>query len=158
MHNSQPNDRWKVIRQLTNNVTRTNGIIELKYKNETYTDSTEITNVLNTFFSSIGSEINTELKERNQPDGPGWLINRTGFQFQPVTELDTISIISKLANNKKGGKEQIPTFIYKLICPYISNKLTLLINRIITTKVYPDIWKEALVTPIPKKRHTLRSL
>ena len=55
-----------------------------------------------------------------------------------------------LKNNKNGGKSQISTYIYKLLCPHIATKLTHFINEIISTNIFPVIWKEALVTPIPK--------
>ena len=109
-----------------------------------------VLNVLNMFLSTIGSEINTELKQTNHAVGTSSLLNRTGFKFEPVTEMSVINTMHNLKNNKKGGKSQISTYIYKLLCPYIVTKLTHLINKIISTNIFPVIWKEALVTPIPK--------
>ena len=104
----------------------------------------------NMFLSTIGSEINTELKQTNHAVGTSSLLNRTGFKFEPVTEMSVINTMHNLKNNKKGGKSPISTYIYKLLCPYIATKLTHLINEIISTNIFPVIWKEALVTPIPK--------
>ena len=148
--NAEPNNNWQIINQLANKINRTSDINELTYEGTTHTEPIEVANALNTFFSTIGTKINTELKLANHPNCPSWMINRTGFKFHTVTETTVTNTISKLCKNKKGGKDQIPTFIFKLLCPYISRKLTYLINKVITLNSYPDIWKEALITPIPK--------
>ena len=55
-----------------------------------------------------------------------------------------------MPNNKKGGVTQIPKLIYKTLVPYILKPLTTLINKIIYTNTFPNIWKQALVTPLSK--------
>ena len=40
--------------------------------------------------------------------------------------------------------------MYQLISDYISRPLTEIINNVILTNTFPDIWKIALVTPVPK--------
>ena len=64
-------------------------------------------------------------------------------------ENTTVTSQSEIAN-KNGGITQIPTFIYKMLTPYIIYSLTALINKIIDTSTFLCIWKEALVTPLPK--------
>ena len=63
---------------------------------------------------------------------------------------DITKSLTSLPNNKKGGIRQIPSFIYKLLTPLIKEPLTTLINKSIHTNTFPNVWKEALVTPIPK--------
>ena len=91
IQNAESNDKWKVINVLANKTIRINDIPELRHKNKTYTNSEDISNVLNMFLSTIGSEINTELKQTNHAVGTSSLLNRTGFKFEPVTEMSVIN-------------------------------------------------------------------
>ena len=105
------------------------------------------------FFSCIGATINNDLRQTNNVNPLATAAldqNHNGFKFQPITTIDVTNILKTLPNKKKGGIAQVPSFIYKIIGPYIIEPLTVLINKIMYTSTFPDIWKKALVTPIPK--------
>ena len=53
--------------------------------------------------------------------------------------------------NKSSNLNTIPGKILKSICDIISPCLTNIINRSLTTGVFPDNLKKARVTPIPKE-------
>ena len=150
INNATPNQKWDVINEITSNHKKPTQIKELHYNNEHFTDQAAIANTLNTYFSSIGTIINNELKETNPRIIESWKLNVNGFKLRLVETNEITDILKGLPNNKKGGIAQIPTFIYKMITPYIAEQLTELINEMIRNSTFPDIWKKALVTPLPK--------
>jgi hypothetical protein len=109
---------------------------------------TYIGNALNDYFSSIGYKLNKTLNTDNQnfPFTP----NPNGFSFREVDVCRVSHILGKLNNKKKGGVDQIPAFIYKILEPLILSPLTHIINLSISKSVFPDVWKKALVIPIFK--------
>ena len=143
-------DKWAVLNTLTNKHKTTNNIKEITFNGKTVTDDLDIANSLNDFFSTIGSTINYDLRQNYNPILPNHNVNLNGFKFNSITANDVINVLKYMSNNKKGGVAQIPTLIYKTLVPYILKPLTTLINGIIYTNTFPIIWKQALVTPLPK--------
>ena len=150
IRNSTPQDNWAVISELTNKHSKNKDIKELTYSDKTTTIASEIANNLNDFFSTVGSSINDELRAIDSPNYTSWNHNLNGFKIKPVKIIDITKSLTSLPNKKKGGVRQIPSFIYKLLTPLIKEPLTTLINKIIHTNTFPNVWKEALVAPIPK--------
>ena len=146
----KPGDKWTVLNTLTNKHKTTNNIKEITFNGKTVTDDLDIANSLNDFFSTIGSTINDDLRQNYNPILPNHNANLNGFKFNSITANDVINVLKYMPNNKKGGVAQIPTIIYKTLVPYILKPLTALINKIIYTNTFPNIWKQALVTPLPK--------
>ena len=141
INNATPNQKWDVINKITSNHKKPTQIKELHYNIEHFTDQAAIANTLNTYFSSIGTIINSGLKETNPRIIESWKLNVNGFKLRLVETNEITDILKGLQNNKKGGIAQIPTFIYKMITPYIAEQLTELINEMIRNSTFPDIWK-----------------
>ena len=139
-----------MISELTNKHSKNKDIKELTYSDKTTTIASEIANNLNDFFSTVGSNINAELRAIDSPNYTSWNHNLNGFKIKPVKIIDITKSLTSLPNKKKGGVRQIPSFIYKLLTSLIKEPLTTLINKIIHTNTFPNVWKEALVAPIPK--------
>jgi hypothetical protein len=120
----------------------------LNYNDQLLTKPDDIGNALNDYFSSIGYKLNKTLNTDNQnfPFTP----NPNGFSFREVDVCRVSHILGKLNNKKKGGVDQIPAFIYKILEPLILSPLTHIINLSISKSVFPDVWKKALVIPIFK--------
>jgi hypothetical protein len=66
-------------------------------------------------------------------------------------ENDIFSELSNLRPNSSPGPDGLHPRILKEIALYISSSLTKLINRSLTESVFPEIWKQTNVTPVPKK-------
>ena len=71
------------------------------------------------------------------------------FSFQPVSEQDVKKIVKSIQTNSTGA-DGINAFVLKLFIDRISEVLTHIINISFETKIFPDRWKLALITPIPK--------
>ena len=150
INKATPNQNWDVINKLTNNHKPSVAIKELIYNDVIVTKPIDIANTINQHFSSIGTIINDELKQTNPLNIDVCNINANGFKLQPIDVKSVADILKSLPNNKQGGVSQIPTFICKIITPYISKILADFINGIINQGTFPDIWKQALITPLKK--------
>ena len=124
------------------------GIDYLHYSNKTHTDSKQIADSLNHYFTNINSDLPEATLPHHEPSSRG---NKPPFQFQHVDHYDVLKILMTLNPNKRGGLTQIPTFVYQTIGPLLAVPLSLLINECLSTGDFPDCLKLALVTPIHKK-------
>ena len=69
----------------------------------------------------------------------------------PVTEAEIIGIIKSLKSKNTAGHDGISTKILKYCVQNISKPLTYICNMSLTTGVFPDRCKYAIVRPIYKK-------
>ena len=137
INDSKHNNKWTVINVLTNKHKPTKHIQEIQTAGRTVTTAIDIANALNEFFSCIGATINNDLRQTNNINPLATVAldqNHNGFKFQPITTIDVTNILKTLPNKKKGGIAQVPSFIYKIIGPYIIEPLTVLINKIMYRK------------------------
>ena len=91
---------WDIIKQLFGKAVEFNDIKELTHNGITYNRSYDIAQKLNTFFSTIGTNINSELQKQDMFSEP-WKINRNGFEFTTIDEITVKRELSTLSNNKK---------------------------------------------------------
>ena len=129
----------------------------LKYNDIIYSDHKQIANSLNHFFTHINSDLpsrpipNPNNISHSTSNSLNCSISIESFHFQKLKNVDVDNILMKLKSNKRGGVTQIPTFVYQTISHLLSTPLSIIINESITTCVFPDCLKLALVTPIYKK-------
>ena len=71
------------------------------------------------------------------------------FSLQPVCEQDVIKTAKSL-KSMALGVDQINSFVVKCLLPRISSILVDIINVSFEQRIFPDRWKKAVVTPIPK--------
>ena len=73
------------------------------------------------------------------------------LQFKCITEETTIKAIDKLENESSFGYDGISNKLLKVIKFNISKSLTIIINQMLTTGIFPDAFKVAKIIPIFKK-------
>ena len=115
-----------------------------------YADDTQF----NIFFSSIGSTLSDSIEIADSTlDFTDYLNNPTEhhFNFNTITESETLSIINKLKNKNSSGKDEISNKLLKSIKDEIAKPLTIIINQSLKTGVFPDALKIAKVKPLYKK-------
>lgn len=71
------------------------------------------------------------------------------FNFQPV-DVDVVGKYISEIKTMSVGSDGISIKMLNLCCPYITPFITHIINSCITGSGFPNIWKHALITPIPK--------
>ena len=69
-----------------------------------------------------------------------------------MTVYEVGHLVSKLKNKKSVGSDELSTYIVKISLPYILEHLTYAYNLSIKHNIFPSIFKEAKVIPIPKTK------
>ncbi|RZK26366.1 MAG: hypothetical protein EOO43_03045, partial [Flavobacterium sp.] len=68
-----------------------------------------------------------------------------------ITQGSVEKIINKIDLNKNGGPDGIPNIFLRMTSKQISKPLSMLFNKSICERVYPDEFKSSFITPIFKK-------
>ena len=74
------------------------------------------------------------------------------FSFSKVCEPEVQQIINQMKKKQSRGVDEISSQLLKVIGKEICKSLTLIINQMIETGIYPENFKIAKITPIHKKR------
>lgn len=74
----------------------------------------------------------------------------TQFAIPPVKMNELLQDLLNLDINKSTGTDNIGPKILKVSAPFIVSPLTYIFNRIIDSGIYPNILKNAKVSPIFK--------
>ena len=77
-------------------------------------------------------------------------ISHGSFKVQKVTYNDVLKSLKSLRNDCSTGCDNIPVSFIKPIAEYIASPLTFIINNLIEESKFPDQWKIARISPIPK--------
>ena len=155
---SQKNDikkTWKTIDETLNRrKNKSKFPSEFIVNNRSIADQKEIADQFNIFFSNIGSTLSDSIEiDDSTLDFTDYLNNPTQhhFNFNTITESETLSIINKLKNKNSSGKDEISNKLLKSIKDEIAKPLTIIINQSLKTGVFPDALKIAKVKPLYKK-------
>ena len=155
---SQKNDMkktWKTIDETLNRrKNKSKFPSEFIVNNRSIADQKEIADQFNIFFSNIGSTLSDSIEIADSTlDFTDYLNNPTEhhFNFNTITESETLSIINKLKNKNSSGKDEISNKLLKSIKDEIAKPLTIIINQSLKTGVFPDALKIAKVKPLYKK-------
>ena len=117
------------------------------------TENCEIANKFNTLFTHIGPNQSNNINYTGDKTYKTYLKepNKVSLIFEKVSETNVMQIINNLPNKNSCGFDGISTIVMKSIKHVILKSLTLIINQIINTGVFPNKLKIAKITPIFKK-------
>ena len=106
-------------------------------------------------FVNIGKTLASEIVN-NIPDNTDYTqyLNTPRLEtckFKCVTQEDIMRAIDNLENKNSSGHDGISNRILKYIKYEIRKSLTLIINQMMTTGIFPDAFKKSKITPIFKK-------
>ena len=144
--------------QVVNNEFRQNkinkGEVILKNENGGALSPRETCEKLNDHFLSVASSTLPRLDRyrgaNNAPTSPvGSPTNATLFLY-PVTEEETLRLISGLKNKPSVGWDGLPAMVLKQVGQELARPLTLLINLSFSEGFFPDDLKIARVVPVFK--------
>ena len=91
---------------------------EFLVDNRTITDPKEIANSFNVFFSTIGTNLSSNVNNHNTNLKFNDYLNHPTdhrFKFQQVSTKEVVSIINKLKNKTSSGKDEISNKLLKSI-------------------------------------------
>ena len=107
---------------------------------------------LNKFFSEVGKSLSTKIK----PSSTTYKhfithINPKNSLCQAPTDAYEIQLLIKnLKMKSNSSPNDIPSKFLKIASCIVSEWLSKLFNKCMTTGEFPDSWKIAHITPIPK--------
>ena len=164
-------DFWKAVKPLFSKSKTKSDSIPLRENGQIITDDEEVCRIFNEFFQNIGCNIgfpednnqpldsiikkyeeHTSVKKIKEIIGQR---NKNEFIFRFVTRKEVSNVIKSLSSKKAAGFDEIPAKLVKTLGPQLMNALTLLINRCILEKTFPNQMKMANITPLYKKKDKL---
>lgn len=161
-------DFWRAVKPLFSKSRTKAESIPLRENGKIVTDDNQVSNIFNKFFQNIGSDIGepenndrpleeiiAQYKDHNSIKMiKENLIGDTDrkFTFRFVTEKEIVKTIKAMPSKKATGHDEIPISFIKKIRTKLIKPLSLLINRCILEKVFPDQMKKANITPLYKKK------
>ena len=144
---------WDITRLLTGVRTKYHDVHQLNTHDNTNFDSQTMPGFLNNYFLSIiGKNHNVSDKIDNSAD----YLNSTrngpypDMKYQNTSTAEIEKIISSLKSKNSHGYENISVNILKSSSPYISLPLCHVCNKMLSTGIFPDRLKYAVVEPIFK--------
>ena len=112
-----------------------------------------ITNKFNDFFTNIGSNLSKQIEMPKNKTYKLYLHKKynNNFNFQNVDEETVATIIDKLKSKTSCGFDGISTKLLKMSKETLLKPITVIINQMITTGIFPDKLKISKIIPIYKK-------
>lgn len=74
------------------------------------------------------------------------------FSLQPVSDYTVLKVLQRFKSNAQGI-DGISLDMLLMTLPHSLSAITAIINRSITSGIFPETWKMAVVKPIPKNSH-----
>ena len=143
-----PKQAWKNINSLLGRQNKPTIVNELKLGENSVTNSRDITEGFNDYFSNIGPNLASKMNTQNfNFETYVKNIESKFAAFQPVTANHVNQLVTGHSSNKATG---ISCKIIKIASPTISYSLTHIFNEAITLSLFPDEWKTARVISLYK--------
>lgn len=144
---------WSIVNSQTNRTLKKYKPIELIIDGKSYVDPENLAVIFAKYFSSVTEKALHDYYNSNLSNTctTSSILN-FNFFFQPVLDNEVINVINNLKNNKCSGIDHISTRILKNIGPAIAPHFAHIINLSISSGVFPNLLKKAIVLPIYKKK------
>ena len=148
---SGPKKTWKLINELSSRkVHEPVNVKSIKQDDTAITNSYDIANVFNTYFTTIGDSLANELPHSDiNPISYLYPVN-SSFSFAQINVETVIETLKAANSNKATGPDNIPVRVLRIAAEILSPSLTAIFNRSLSMGIYPDDWKIARVLPIFK--------
>ena len=146
-------ESWKTINELLNKRSKSSSIDGLEESGTETRNKEDISNAMNNFFCTIGSDLADKIQPAANPLLSGeYEVNKdkAKFHFKTIELKDIRDAFAKVKTAKSFGIDNISSYFMKLALPYIDTSLASLLNTSIETSQFPDSWKVARITPIFK--------
>jgi hypothetical protein len=132
-------------------------IESLKIDNKVITNTNLIAETFNKYFLSIANFIssgknnheNVQNSIKYLTDNSSWPVPNINWQYTSTTEIE--KIIKSLRIKNSYGYDEVSIRILKLSAQFIISPQTYICNKSLSSGVFPDRLKYAIVRPIFKK-------
>ena len=152
--NGDPKKFWRTINKILKTTGKTSNINELSYNNKHISNKDDMANIINDYFSSVGSNLASNIKQTENYVP----LDISSVNIQCDNQFDLVDIdsntylkeVRKLNIYKSRGFEHLSTRLVKDFMTILQEEFLFLFNLSLRTGKVPDEWKQATVTPIPK--------
>ena len=135
---------WKLLKSLFGK--SNTGIPDLTDNNTTYSNNHDKAELLNTFFASQST-----IPNPNSPLPPFNYITDARLDQINITPTDVSQVLKSLTTNKATGIDSISNKLLKECAHTLAEPLAFIFQLSLNMGVFPDSWKEALISAIFKK-------
>ena len=137
IHKNDIQKTWIVINNTLNNNSRNSRQSEFIVNNNKLTDPGDIANAFNDYFINIGRQISYKVQSHHYSD---YLHNQveSHLQLKPTNEIDISNIINNLKNKESYGHDEISNKLIKRAGPALIKSVTLMVNQMLFTGIFPD--------------------
>ena len=130
----------------------------LQIDNETVTNTLDIANSLNSYFTSVSEKYVPNPKTELDPESVNVITQYVNdkiqtdenFSIPPVNTEFVLKQLKSMSNSKATGLDGFSIKALKLSAPATIESITKICNISLETGKFPDKWKEAKVTPLFK--------
>ena len=146
---------WNIISETLNRKVK-NPIPEtMTINGQNCSDKGTIAESFNTFFASIGKQNELNIRTHQGSHFGDYLTgaNNCNFAFHLIDNTTTLRIIKNTKSSTSKGHDGISSEFLKLITADVSKCITTIINKSLTSGIFPNSLKIAKVTPIFKKEN-----
>lgn len=146
---------WSIVNSKLGRKHQTNNNINLKYADKCVSNKREVLDIFAEFFSTNASQMLHEYFGSNL-SLPCTIssYNEQSIFIAPITTDEINKIIINLKNKKSAGFDGLTVNLLKQVKDNIIEHLTFLFNLSINEGYFPDVLKQALITPLHKKGPT----
>ena len=152
---------WKTVNSIIN-LKHTNPKSKINISTDSnviINDPQKVSNLLNSYFTSIGTELSNKISEPTDKSlTPLTSVTtvRNSMFLNPLTEAEILTYISLLDSSKSTASSCSPTKFIKMSSNVIAPILTKIFNKCIHEGVFPNSLKRAEIIPIFKKGDKLK--
>ncbi len=125
----------------------------LKSANKVITHKLVLADKFKLFFTNIGPTLSQKIKAPKKKTVQTYLTktHNLNFTFHNVNEEEINQIIDKLAPKTSFGFDSLSSKLMKTVKDVLIKTITIIINQMLNTGIFPDKLKIAKITPIFKK-------
>ena len=153
-------ESWKAINELLNKRSKFCNIDCLKDSGNGINNRKEISNIMNSFFCTIGEELASKIDATPNPLLSGDYFDKNNiarFRFRTIEVQEIRDALAKTKTSKSFGNDNISCYFLKLALPFIENSLACLFNTSLVTSQFPDSWKLPELHQFSRKETKLKS-
>ena len=153
-YKSEMKGTWKTINAILNRTKRKKKFPHyFKDGNNVVTDKLKIANHFNSFFTKIGPNLSNLINIPTNKTFKTFLNSRIShsFNFKNINDNLINEIIDKLSPKTSTGHDGLSTKLLKIVKNALIAPITIIVNQMLNTGIFPDKLKIAKVNPIFKK-------
>ena len=143
---------WKILKQAMNISKKKSNITKIKSDDKIFDDPNDISNILNSYFSSVGRNLAKKIPHTNKKFSQFLgKSNLNSIFFAPTTKFEVTDVVTALNNKQSAGHDELSNFILKGVISSIADPLAHVFNLSILNGDFPEQFKIAKVIPLFKK-------